>query len=169
MSSAAARPESITSAAIPAGGRIREPQGDGASMLLVKQARLDRGSAAHAERSDPDGMLPAALRHQDDVADSDQVIGLLDGGAVDGDGSGRTEPRRERSALGKTRKPQPLVEAGLGAFSLCYRGDQAKFNSFNLAKGCPSRGNMRRRVLSEPLRRRGLPMKNSRSFSMIAR
>ena len=83
--------------------------------------------------------------------------------------AGGAEPRRQRPAFDETRKPQPLIEPGLGALSACCDRDQAMFNSFSLAKGCPSRGDIRGRKLSGAERRRGLPTKNSRSFSMIAR
>src|SRR5207248_7706675 len=124
--------------------------------------------APDAEGDDPDGPLPAALRQHDNVAHADRMIGFLDRSAVDRDSSGSTEPRCQRAAFDEARKPQPLIESGLGAFDAFTHVHQAKFSSFSLAKGWPSRG-IRRPVFCGISRRRGWPIKNSCSPWITAR
>src|SRR5712691_9312233 len=97
--------------------------------------RLGSGATAQTKRQDPHGTLPAALRQHDNVARPHEVVGFLDRQAVDRDGSGGAQPRRERPAFDETGKPQPLIEAGLGALRTGSDRAQANFSSFSLAKG----------------------------------
>src|SRR6266550_1870976 len=117
--------------------------------------RLGGGAAAQTKRQDPHVTLPSALRQHDNVADPYEVVGLLYRQAIDRDGSGGAQPRRQRAAFDETGKPQPLIEAGLGALRTGSDRAQANFSSFSLAKGWPSRGRRGRLRLSGVARRRG--------------
>src|SRR6266566_3910815 len=78
--------------------------------FLVEQPCLRRRAAAHAERPNSNRTAEGALRHGDDIADANRVIGLSHTHPVDGDRSGSAEACGERAALGETREPEPLIE-----------------------------------------------------------
>jgi hypothetical protein len=72
-----------------------------------------------------------------DIADPDEVSGLPDDDPVEDDSSGRAKARGERPAFGEASEPQPLIETPARRSGRTASA-QVRFNSRNLANGCPS-------------------------------
>ena len=94
------------------------------------------------------------MGNDDDVADPDEVSGLSDDVPVEDDRSSRAMARGKRAAFGEAREPQPLVEAPARRAERTASA-QVRFNSRNLANGCPSAAGLQRLLIRSRWPRRG--------------
>ena len=85
----------------------------------------------------PDCTGKDTLGDDDDIADPDEVSGLPDNDPIEDDRSGRAKAGGERAAFGEAGEPEPLIEAP-ARWSRRTTSGQVRFNSRNLANGCPS-------------------------------
>jgi hypothetical protein len=89
-----------------------------------------------------------AVRNHNDVADPYQMSCLLDHNPIENNRSTGAKARSGGAAFDEAGKPEPLIKSPACPFRRTSFS-QARFNSSNLAKGCPSDvGGCRQRLLT---------------------
>ena len=152
-------------ATVPMPGQAR--RGVSAARFPHTAAALRRRGRGAGRARSPDGPPAGALRRGDGVADPHQVVGLADDDSVQRYRTHGAQPAGKRSALGQAGEPQPLIEPPARRCGRAFA--QASFNSRNLAKGWPSRGECAEWPAAVSRRRRGRATKVSTPSAITAR
>src|SRR5262249_35555912 len=128
-------------------------------------------TSPYAERQHLDRTLPRPLRHDDDIAGPERVVGLADHDAVHIDRARGAEARGERAALREACEPQPLIKppARLVADNVAPPA-HANLSCLSLAKGWPSAAVLRRAARrGRSCKRRGRATNSSSPSRISAR